>query len=250
MSFFIFCTYFYFINFIYRRSKYICLAILVLYLRNKLEYSENDATTLYHIFTMSVNFMCLVGAIISDIWLGRFKTIFYLSIIYSIGSTVVSASSIPMLDLPSKPSLAVGLLFIAVGSGGIKTCVTAFGGDQFKLPEQKAEIATYFSLFYFTINLGSLLSDTITPVLRAYVHCFGHDDCFPLAFGVPAILMFIAIGKYSIYSGLEQIFGLMLFFLLISVLFLGGKSSYTRVKVPSKSMTVQVFMCMMVNVIL
>lgn len=138
--------------------------------------------------------MCLFGGIVSDVWLGKFKTILYLSIVYLIGSTVTVISSIQVLNLPAEALLMLGLFLIAVGSGGIKPCVSAFGGDQFKLPEQATQFARFFSMFYFAISLGSLLSTTFTPVLRQDVHCFGSNDCFPLAFGVPAILMLISIG--------------------------------------------------------
>lgn len=86
-----------------------------------------------------------------------------------------------------------GLSLIALGSGGIKPCVAAFGGEQFKLPEQAKQLATFFSLFYFAINAGSLLSTSITPILREDVDCFDMGDCFPLAFGVPAVLMIVAV---------------------------------------------------------
>lgn len=89
----------------------------------------------------------------------------------------------------------LGLALVAFGSGGIKPCVAAFGGDQFKLPEQAAQMTTFFSIFYFAINCGSLISSTITPILRHDVSCFGEDDCFPLAFGVPGILMILSISK-------------------------------------------------------
>lgn len=87
----------------------------------------------------------------------------------------------------------IGLVFIALGSGGIKPCVAAFGGDQFKLPEQAKQIATFFSLFYFSINAGSMISTFVTPILRSDVHCFDNQDCYPLAFGVPAVLMVASI---------------------------------------------------------
>lgn len=95
-----------------------------------------------------------------------------------------------------------GLALVALGSGGIKPCVAAFGGDQFKMPEQAAQMATFFSIFYFAINSGSLISTTITPILRHDVNCFGDDDCFPLAFGVPGMLMIVSIGMflYIFYS--------------------------------------------------
>lgn len=90
----------------------------------------------------------------------------------------------------------IGLCLIAVGTGGIKPCVSAFGGDQFKLPEQAKQIATFFSLFYFAINAGSLLSTSITPILRENVQCFGDKDCYSLAFGVPGILMVLSLAVF------------------------------------------------------
>ena len=60
----------------------------------------------------------------------------------------------------------LGLALIAIGTGGIKPCVSAFGGDQFKLPEQERQLQTFFSVFYFAINAGSLISTALTPILR------------------------------------------------------------------------------------
>jgi solute carrier family 15 (oligopeptide transporter), member 1 len=80
-----------------------------------------------------------------------------------------------------------------MGTGGIKPCVSAFGGDQFKIPQQIKQLATFFSLFYMAINAGSLISTFITPILREDVKCFGQNDCFSLAFGVPGILMVVSI---------------------------------------------------------
>jgi len=87
----------------------------------------------------------------------------------------------------------VGLALIAVGSGGIKPCVAAFGGEQFKMPEQAKQLAMFFSLFYFSINFGSFISTLVTPILREDVKCMGMDDCFPFGFGLPAILMAVSI---------------------------------------------------------
>jgi len=86
-------------------------------------------------------------------------------------------------------------LLTSIGAGGIKPCVSAFGGDQFVLPDQEHHLQMFFSMFYFIINLGSLLSSSITPELRKSVQCFGKDSCFPLAFGVLAMLMVISMGK-------------------------------------------------------
>jgi solute carrier family 15 (oligopeptide transporter), member 1 len=117
----------------------------------------------------------------------------------------------------------IGLLLIALGSGGIKPCVAAFGGEQFKLPQQAAQLAVFFSLFYFSVNAGSLISTSVTPILREDVSCFGMPDCFPLAFGVPAALMFVSI-----------------------LIFLGGKFLYKILPIQG-NMLVKVFQCIGVS---
>lgn len=93
----------------------------------------------------------------------------------------------------------LGLLLIAIGSGGIKPCVAAFGGDQFVLPQQERHLITFFSVFYFAINSGSLVSSFLTPELRYGVKCFGERECYSLAFFVPAVLMVASIGNCLIH---------------------------------------------------
>ncbi|NWT15756.1 S15A1 protein, partial [Vireo altiloquus] len=93
-----------------------------------------------------------------------------------------------------------GLILIALGTGGIKPSVSTFGGDQFE-DDQEKQRSTFFSLFYLAINAGSLLSTIVTPNLRA-TECGIHTKqrCYPLAFGVPAILMAVALAVFVIGS--------------------------------------------------
>ena len=51
---------------------------------------------------MLVYLFPLIGAIIADSWLGKFKTILYLSIVYAIGGVVMSIGAVPILHLPVK----------------------------------------------------------------------------------------------------------------------------------------------------
>ncbi len=50
-------------------------------------------------------------------------------------------------------------------------------------------------MFYLSINIGSTIGTLLTPIFRNDVKCFG-NDCYPLAFGVPALLMLIAVGVF------------------------------------------------------
>ncbi|XP_066154994.1 peptide transporter family 1-like isoform X2 [Euwallacea fornicatus] len=188
-----------------RFSFYGMRTILILYLTEILLYTETSAKMVYHGFAMFVYFFPLLGAILSDSWLGKFRTIFYISIIYAIGSILLALTAIDTLKIPQKEFTIISLLLIAIGTGGIKPCVAAFGGDQFILPQQELQLAMFFSIFYFSINAGSLLSTFITPLLRNNVTCFGNNSCYPLAFAIPGILMVVSICIFGLGKPMYRI---------------------------------------------
>nr|CAH7727461.1 unnamed protein product [Callosobruchus chinensis] len=154
---------------------------------------------------MFTYFFPILGAIVSDSFLGKFRTILYVSIVYAAGCVLLALASVGPLHLPMTALSALGLLLISIGTGGIKPCVSAFGGDQFVLPDQEDQMKTYFSWFYFSINAGSLISTFLTPVLRNDVHCFEQESCFPLAFGVPGALMITSIVIFALGKPLYKI---------------------------------------------
>lgn len=170
-----------------------------MYLNEVLHFTEHESKIVYHLFALFVYAFPLVGAMIADSCLGKFKTILYISVIYACGSVFLALSAIGVEALQPRTSALVGLALIAFGSGGIKPCVAAFGGDQFKMPQQQNEMDTFFHFFYFSINAGSLLSMFVTPLLRKGVHCFGETSCYPLAFFVPGVLMIVAVGRLTYY---------------------------------------------------
>lgn len=175
-----------------RLSYYGMKAILSIYLYQKLHFTKDRATTIYHAFSMLCYFCPIFGAMIADQFLGKFKTIVSISIIYVLGHLLKTLAAVPTLGVPPVEFSLLGLLLIAIGTGGIKPCVVSFGGDQFKLPEQERHLQSFFSFFYLSINFGSLIGTFMTPILREDVECFGDDSCYSLAFGVPAILMAVA----------------------------------------------------------
>ncbi|KAL0963998.1 hypothetical protein UPYG_G00316280 [Umbra pygmaea] len=187
-----------------RFSYYGMKAVLTLYFMNYLHWDQNLSTAVYHAFSSLCYFTPVLGALIADSWLGKFKTIIYLSVVYVLGHVIKSVGAIPSVgDSNIHIALSMlGLIFIAFGTGGIKPCVAAFGGDQFD-EEHANERTKFFSIFYMSINAGSVLSTIITPILRGDVQCFG-GDCYALAFGVPAILMVIALVVFISGSGLYK----------------------------------------------
>uniref|UniRef100_A0A3B3U538 Solute carrier family 15 member 2 n=1 Tax=Poecilia latipinna TaxID=48699 RepID=A0A3B3U538_9TELE len=187
-----------------RFSYYGMKAVLTLYFVSYLKWDKDLSTAIYHAFSGLCYFTPILGAVIADSWLGKFKTIIYLSIVYVIGHVVKSVGAIPTVgntDVHIGLSM-FGLILIALGTGGIKPCVAAFGGDQFE-EEHIKERQKFFSIFYMSINAGSVLSTLITPILRGDVKCFG-DDCYALAFGVPAALMVVALAVFIFGSGMYK----------------------------------------------
>ncbi|XP_050773007.1 solute carrier family 15 member 2 isoform X2 [Gopherus flavomarginatus] len=187
-----------------RFSYYGMKAVLTLYFLNFLHWDDNLSTTIYHAFSGLCYFTPVIGALIADTWLGKFKTIIYLSIVYVIGHVIKSVGAIPTVgnQVVHVVLSMLGLALIALGTGGIKPCVAAFGGDQFE-EEHAKERSKFFSVFYLAINAGSLISTFVTPVLRGDVKCFG-GDCYALAFGVPAALMVIALVVFIAGSGMYK----------------------------------------------
>uniref|UniRef100_A0A8C1GZ29 Solute carrier family 15 member 2 n=1 Tax=Cyprinus carpio TaxID=7962 RepID=A0A8C1GZ29_CYPCA len=141
-----------------RFSYYGMKAVLTLYFIHYLHWDKNLSTAVYHAFSSLCYFTPLLGAVIADSWLGKFRTVIYLSIVYVIGHVVKSVGAIPDVgDSTVHVVLSMlGLVLIAFGTGGIKPCVAAFGGDQFD-EEHTEERRKFFSIFYMSINAGSVL---------------------------------------------------------------------------------------------
>lgn len=168
----------------------------------KLHLDKDTSTVYFHSFTMALYFFCIFGGILSDVWLGKFKTILLMLFVYTFGSLSITIGSLPSSSTNGGALLYIGMALIAIGNGGIKPCMQALGGDQFQLPEQASKMSKYFSIFYFASTAGFLLTTSITPNLRTYFNCFGENDCYPLAFAVPTVVMAISIGTcYSSYFG-------------------------------------------------
>ncbi|XP_012287394.1 solute carrier family 15 member 1 isoform X2 [Orussus abietinus] len=179
--------------------------ILSLYLRNVLLFHENEATVIYHVFIMLCYFISVVGAILADSYLGRFRTILYFSIIYAVGNILMCVAATPPIAISPTGFTYIGLILIAWGTGGIKPCVAAFGGDQFHLPQQQERLQQFFSIFYFTINFGGFVGMILTPMLRKALTCFGDDTCYALGFGFPAALMVTALLLFTLGKPLYRL---------------------------------------------
>src|SRR5690606_15245003 len=103
------------------------------------------AKATFHLFVSGVYFFPLLGGFLADRFLGKYRTILYLSLLYCVGHAFLAFFE------GSKNGFYAGLFLIALGSGGIKPCVSAFVGDQFD-ESNKALVKGVFGLFYWIIN--------------------------------------------------------------------------------------------------
>ncbi|MBZ0201884.1 MAG: POT family MFS transporter [Ignavibacteria bacterium] len=168
-------------RFSYYGMKTILVVFMTQYLMNRSgavdPMNEADATTWYHYFSMANYFFPIIGAVISDVLWGKYKTIITLSVVYVLGHVALAVDD-------TRLGLSIGLTLIAMGSGGIKPCVSAHVGDQFQ-KINKHLLEKIFGYFYFSVNLGAAASSLLTPVL---LNKYGPH----LAFGVPGFLMLVA----------------------------------------------------------
>ncbi|OAY29380.1 protein NRT1/ PTR FAMILY 8.3 [Manihot esculenta] len=181
---------------------------LVTYLTNKLHEGNVSAARNVTTWAGTCYITPLIGAVIADAYWGRYWTIAAFSTIYLIGMcTLTLSASVPAL----KPAECVGslcpsaspaqyavfffgLYLIALGTGGIKPCVSSFGADQFDDtdPKERVKKGSFFNWFYFSINIGALISSSLLVYIQ-------DNAGWGLGFGIPALFMGIALASF--FSG-------------------------------------------------
>ena len=170
-----------------RFSFYGMKAALAVFLANYLgvlggeSMSEAKATAYVSFFNSAVYLTPLFGALVADIFFGKYRTIITLSIVYCLGHLVLALMGMAGIV---QLWLLAGLGLIAIGAGGIKPCVSAHVGDQFGKNNQHL-IPKIFNIFYLSINFGAVISNLAIPFILKW---YGPH----WAFGTPGILMAIA----------------------------------------------------------
>ena len=140
--------------------------------------AERQATGTVHTFVAGVYALPMLGALVADRLLGKYHTIIWLSLVYCLGHAFLAIFE------GDFTGFGAGLFLIAIGSGGIKPCVSAHVGDQFGKGNWH-RVEKVYMVFYFIINFGSFFSTLLIPYLK---ETFGYS----VAFAVPGVLMFVA----------------------------------------------------------
>ncbi len=181
-------------------------SILVAYMVGHMKFTDGKAIAWQALFKTAAYLFPLVGAVISDVFWGKFRTIFVFSIFYATGCVLLA------LFGSSEFALVASLGLVALGTGGIKPCVSTNVGDQFDAKNSHL-IERAFSMFYMAINAGSSISILLCPEL------LDNPSWGPKwAFGAPAIMMVTA-----------------------TVIFIAGRARYVKVPPAGKAWVKEVF---------
>lgn len=191
------------VNEVAERLAFFATAIsMVSYLVSEMNQTLPNAATVVTDWIGAAYVLTLLGAFLADSYLGRFKTIIVFSCIYEVGMVLLTLSaSIDSLRPPKcivRPCtpasarqsafLYFALALIALGTGGIKPCVSSFGADQFDEADESEVPKKYsfFNWFFFAINMGAILGITLVVYLE-------EKKGRTWGFGVPTVVMFCSI---------------------------------------------------------
>ncbi|KAB5512563.1 hypothetical protein DKX38_029591 [Salix brachista] len=178
---------------------------LITYLTGPLGQSTASAAANVNTWSGTATLLPLLGAFVADSFLGRYRTIIFASLIYILGlglltlaARLTSANlhhcrSTKDVSVCAPPRLLVTLFFfsvylVAVGQGGHKPCVQAFGGDQFdgQDPKESKAKSSFFNWWYFAISVGI----TMTLIVLVYIQ---ENLSWALGFGIPCVVLVVAL---------------------------------------------------------
>ncbi|KAJ2512921.1 peptide transporter ptr2 [Coemansia sp. RSA 2049] len=166
---------------------------------------QHMATGLSNFFQFWCYLTPILGAIVADQWLGKFKTILIFSIIYIVGDLILTLTSIPMSIRHggALPGLVIAMITIGLGTGGIKSNVSPMVAEQYGryrpfvrtlksgkevLVDRELTVQSIFSWFYWAINVGGL-SAIATTELESNV------DFWP-AFLLPTLMFVVCVAVF------------------------------------------------------
>ncbi|WVZ01742.1 hypothetical protein V8G54_022548 [Vigna mungo] len=193
------------IRLVYHRIAYYGIqGNMISYLTGPLHQSTATAAENVNVWSGTASLLPLAGAFLADSRLGRYRTIVLASLVYILGLGLLTLSALlPSLsnsecqvdnELKScSPRWQIILFFIslyliAIGQGGHKPCVQAFGADQFdeQHPKEHKDRSTFFNWWYFTMCAGCFATLSILNYIQ-------DNLSWVLGFGIPCAVMIVAL---------------------------------------------------------
>ncbi|KAJ2506466.1 hypothetical protein IWW47_001570 [Coemansia sp. RSA 2052] len=201
--------------------------MFTIYLQKILYQSKPQAIALNRVSSFMSYGTTILGAVIADQWLGKFKTILVFASLYFAGLLLLAISSTDYYITRGfgLAGFCISVYaFIGFGTGGIKANVSSFMAEQIPLgykptktpgvyEDSKLTIERGFRYFYWSINLGAFIGQLVCPQVAKH-------KSYSLAFMVPAVVFFVGI-----------------------VVFIAGSKRYIKKK-PQGTVLTKVWRCM------
>ncbi|WP_169393314.1 MULTISPECIES: peptide MFS transporter [Psychrobacter] len=170
-----------------RFSYYSIRPLLVLFMvaavsRGGFGFDEATAAAIYGIFAGSLYLAAVPGGWLADNWLGQERALWWGSIVIASGHLCIALSAVM-----GRALFFLGLMFIVIGSGLFKTCISVMVGTLYPRGDRRRDAG--FTLFYMGINLGSLFAALIVGV-------FKEKELWHIGFGVGGVGMLISLLIY------------------------------------------------------
>jgi POT family proton-dependent oligopeptide transporter len=170
-----------------RFSFYGMQGILLIYLyystaKGGLGIDEGVASGIVGAYGGAVYLSTILGAWLSDRLLGPERTLFYSAVVVMLGHIALSL-------VPGLTGVGLGLVLVALGSGGVKANATSLVGSLYDEGDERRDAG--FSIFYMGNNLGALFGPLLTGLLQK-------DWGFHFGFGLAAVGMAVGLVQYAI----------------------------------------------------
>ena len=169
-----------------RFSFYGMQGILLLYLyysaaEGGLGIPQATAAGIVGAYGGAVYLSTILGAWVADRLAGSERVLY-------VSAVVIMVGHIALALIPGVAGVVVGLILIAMGSGGLKANATSVVGTLYRKDDPRRDAG--FSLFYLGINLGAFFGPILTGLLQSTIG-------FHFGFGLAAVGMAIGLTQYS-----------------------------------------------------
>ncbi|WP_349828257.1 peptide MFS transporter [Brevibacterium litoralis] len=168
-----------------RFSYYGMTGILAIYLyfsvtEGGMGMAEPTALAIVGAYGGAVFLATIVGSWLADRVVGSERVLFW-------SALVIMAGHIALALVPGLGGVALGLVLVALGSGGLKATASAIVGSLYEQKDPRREAG--FSIFYMGVNIGALLGPLLTGLLQDNIG-------FHIAFGAAAVGMALGLAIY------------------------------------------------------
>jgi proton-dependent oligopeptide transporter, POT family len=189
-----------------RFSYYGMRAILFLYMtaaisEGGLGWKEEFAGPVFGLYASSVYFLPLIGGWLADRFIGSKRATFLGGIVIMLGHF--------SLAVPTMTFFYLGLVCVAVGTGLLKSNISAMVGDLYD--EQDVRRDAGFSIFYMGINLGAFTAPLAcgflaqSDVFKNFIARMGFDPNSSWHFGFAAAGVGMGFGLLQYIWGRERL---------------------------------------------